>query len=129
MGTFRDDFEARLVDDRNPPRWRLLAPLTFESVDLGKLVIVPAGFETDLASVPRLPLAYLVAGDTFRRAATVHDYLLHAGYARAVADRVFLEAMRASYAPDDEPKRRVSDKLRSWAMFLAVRAYSLAAKK
>lgn len=58
-------------------------------------VEVPAGFETDFASVPRLPLAYLVAGNTSHKAAVIHDYLYKTQAPRADADAVFRAAMRA----------------------------------
>jgi hypothetical protein len=38
-------------------------------------VIVPAGFQTDFASVPRIPIAYEIVGDTAHEAGVVHDYL------------------------------------------------------
>ena len=36
---------------------------------------VPSEFITDFASVPRLPVVWLLTGDRARRAAVVHDYL------------------------------------------------------
>jgi len=62
---------ARLPDGQ----WRLLAPLRYQSAVLGTLIEVPTGFLTDFASVPRLPLAYLLAGDTAHEAAVIHDFL------------------------------------------------------
>jgi hypothetical protein len=60
-------------------------------------VTVPAGFETDFASVPRLPFVYLLTGGTARKAAVVHDFLYHkSGVSRDDADAVFLEAMEVS---------------------------------
>ena len=53
--------------------WMLLAPFVVE-VD-GRLVYVPAGFTTDFASVPRLPLTFMLFGNIGHRAAVVHDYL------------------------------------------------------
>lgn len=41
----------------------------------GKRVEIPADFETDLASVPRVPIAYLCWGDRAHREAVLHDYL------------------------------------------------------
>lgn len=81
--------------------WRLLAPLSYRSQLLGALITVPAGFITDFASVPRLPLTYLLAGDKAHEAAVVHDYLYttHAvdgqAVTRAQADAVFREAISA----------------------------------
>jgi hypothetical protein len=39
------------------------------------LIVVPAGFQTDLASVPRVPIIYSIWGDRAHREAILHDYL------------------------------------------------------
>ena len=44
-----------------------------------KKVTVPVEFQCDLASVPRVPLAYLVVGGMGEVAGTVHDYLYREG--------------------------------------------------
>ena len=81
-------------------RWVLLAPLVYKS-DLSDLIgtwiiKVPSGFDTDFASVPRLPFMFWFLGDRGHAAATVHDYLYRTTQVtRAVADRVFQEALRA----------------------------------
>lgn len=38
-------------------------------------IVVPEGFQHDLASVPRIPLAYAAWGDRAHREAVLHDYL------------------------------------------------------
>ena len=92
MSKFITSLDVELVGEG---RWRLLSPLIFQSELVG-IIAVPAGFVTDFASVPRLPLAYLIAGDTAHAAAVVHDYLYETGTGtKADADRVFLEAMEA----------------------------------
>jgi len=74
-------------------KWVLLAPLVYESDVAGRVITVPAGFPTDLASVPRFPIVYSLCGNVARRAAVLHDYLYTSGRApRGVADAVFLEA-------------------------------------
>jgi hypothetical protein len=78
-------------------RWRLLAPLAYRSALAGHLFEVPEGFVTDFASVPRLPVVYLVAGDTAHEAAVIHDWLYTTHQVgRVVADQVFSEAIQAS---------------------------------
>ena len=90
MNRFITKLDVELV---SKGRWRLLLPLAYRS-DIAGLIVVPTGFVTDFASVPRLPLAYLLTGDTAHAAAVVHDYLYETGTGtKAVADRVFLEAM------------------------------------
>ena len=63
------------------------------------VIEVPKGFQTDFASVPRIPLAYMLAGGTARRAAVLHDYLYTQQRDREWADDVFLAAMEADGVP------------------------------
>lgn len=76
---------------------RLGYPLEFDSEILGRVIIAPAGFETDLASVPRLPFAYLLFGGVGDPAAVMHDwaYSGRAGLTREQADALFREALAA----------------------------------
>lgn len=77
--------------------WRIDSTLLYTSDVAKQAVIVPKGFITDFSSVPRLPLAYLLAGDTAHEAAVVHDYLYVSGtVSKKIADDVFLEAMQES---------------------------------
>jgi hypothetical protein len=84
--------------------WRLEQPLVYEvgALGSGRRIVVPAGFETDGASVPRLFWALLPTWGKYSRAAVIHDYLgtllvtgfPHAeGRTQAAIDAVFLEAM------------------------------------
>ena len=79
--------------------WMLCEPLIYESDVLGTVVTVPAGFFTDLASVPRVPVIFTIWGNRSHREAVVHDYLYCTNSVPVVsklqADRVFLEAMKA----------------------------------
>lgn len=94
-----------------------LAPIRYESDVLGQTVIVPAEMITDFASVPRLPLAWWLVGDTAHRAAVVHDLLYqHPDFDdRALADAVFREAMAA----DDQD---VEPAWRRWLAWSGVRS-------
>ena len=57
-------------------------------------VVVPRGFVTDLASVPRVFFSLFRPDGTYAAAAVVHDYLYWAQpVPRVIADRIFLEAM------------------------------------
>ena len=75
-------------------RWVLLAPLMYKSDLLGTWIVkVPTGFDTDFASVPRLPFMYWLLGGRANHAAVIHDYLYRTALVtRAEADRVFVEA-------------------------------------
>lgn len=110
-GRFITALEVALVSD-GPARWRILKPLVYESPVHG-LLIVPSDFETDFASVPRLPLAFLLAGDTCHRAAVIHDWLysVACGLDRAQADAVLREAAAAAGEP----------LWRRWLVWLGVR--------
>lgn len=94
MGQFITHLDVRLPEEGKP--WVLDNPLVFES-DLLGVVVVPSGFETDFASVPRLPIAYSLFGDVVHAPAVIHDYLYsEEQIERAKADAVFEEAMAAS---------------------------------
>jgi hypothetical protein len=76
--------------------YALEQPLVYES-DLVGRITVPTGFRTDFASVPRLPLTYLLAGGKGNRAAVIHDFLYSGGrpMTRKQADAIFKEALEA----------------------------------
>jgi hypothetical protein len=61
---------------------------------------VPAGFETDFASVPKTPVAFLLTADSAHEASAVHDWLYseHA-VLRDVADAVLRESSLVSGVP------------------------------
>ncbi|CAN7403176.1 DUF1353 domain-containing protein [Acidovorax sp. LjRoot129] len=92
--------------------WVLLAPLGFECSSIGA-GSVPAGFVTDLASVPRLPVAFFLAGGLAHAAAVLHDWLYTTHQVdRATADALFEEAAIACGVSP----------WRAWVMWLGVRA-------
>ena len=92
-GKFLTVLDVRQPKEGEP--WMLDNPLVFES-ELAGTVIVPAGFATDFASVPRLPVAYILFGDVVHAPAVVHDYLYASKEIRRdLADAVFEEAMQA----------------------------------
>jgi hypothetical protein len=92
--------------------WRLLDPLVYESDVAAATVTVPAGFVTDLASVPRLPFAYLLTGGIGHAAAVVHD-AIYTGHQvdRALADEIFHEALLVLGV----------SRLQAWLMWAGVR--------
>lgn len=96
MSEFITDLDIRLVNESENLH-RLLAPLAYKSDLLKEEIIVPIGFETDFASVPRLPLAYLIVGGRGARAAVIHDWLYKLRKtSRKMADEIFAEALKAS---------------------------------
>jgi hypothetical protein len=72
-------------------------PLIYYSSSLDNYITIPAGFETDLASVPRLPIAYWFWGNKAHREAVLHDYLYRIDSVPVVtfseANQLFFEAM------------------------------------
>jgi hypothetical protein len=98
--------------DQDDGRWVLVAALIYQSDVAGCTFVVPAGFETDLASVPRLPLVYLLTGNTSAAAAVVHDWLYSSHQvSRKMADAVLREASQATGVPG----------WRRWLMWAGVR--------
>jgi len=96
-------------------QWALAEPLVYVARD-GRTFFVPAGFETDFASVPRIPLAYWLTGDTAHLSAALHDFLCrvlhrHGLMSWAEAALHFRDAMRAEGVP----------RWRAWLMYWAVR--------
>ncbi|MDE1139996.1 MAG: DUF1353 domain-containing protein [Paraburkholderia tropica] len=101
MSKFLTDLEVELVSDAtNSGRgtWRLTAPLVYQSDVAKQTFTVPAGFETDFASVPRAPIAFLLTADSAHAASAVHDFLYTPPHpvAREVADAVLKEAAEVS---------------------------------
>lgn len=100
MSPLEPGFESRLRVEKINSHWRLIEQLAYDSAVLSARVVVPAGFETDFASVPRLPFAFWLAGDTAHLAAVVHDFLYTIQLcSRVEADRVFYEAMTLTGVP------------------------------
>ena len=93
MAGFITELDVRCINDG---RWKLDSPLRYLS-DIVGLIDVPAGFETDFASVPRVPILYTFFGDRAHREAVLHDYLYRKDsipmVERSQADDVFFEAM------------------------------------
>lgn len=91
------------LEDVDGTNWIVAAPFRYESDLLRGIVVVPTGFETDLASVPRALQGILPASGPYNRASVLHD----AGYfgklvtkdgarihlVKAKCDLLFREAM------------------------------------
>jgi hypothetical protein len=97
--------------------WITQAPLVYQSDSIGDIV-VPVGFSTDFASVPRIPVLFDIAGDRGNSAGTVHDFLYDVKctlpVSRKQADAVLMEAL-------------ISQGVAKWiafGMYLAVRVFA-----
>jgi hypothetical protein len=101
MSEFKSDFSIKLKPGKDDV-WELTAFLEYES-DIAGTIFVPKGFNTDLASVPRVPIAYMFWGGQAHREAVIHDYLYRIdaepSVSFEVANEVFLEAMKSRGKP------------------------------
>lgn len=80
-------------DLKNGKWWILHEPLVYQLIGAEQIKItVPAGFESDFASVPRIPVCYLFFANEFQEGAVVHDYLYRTGITdRRTSDRILQE--------------------------------------
>lgn len=106
MSEFRTPLRLELMRDARgcPLRnregrqlWLLLCDLVYFS-DLAGLVIIPAGFVTDLASVPQWGLTLI--GETAQLASVPHDFAYNMGImSRVMADEMLYEACLLTEVP------------------------------
>lgn len=101
MAEFLTDLKISLREDSDKINL-LEANLAYDSDIIGR-VVVQKGFQTDLASVPRLPIAYALFGDRAHRESVLHDYLYRVDARPEItysqANKVFLEAMKVRGKP------------------------------
>ncbi len=77
--------------------FRLTEPFEYHIGDYPshQVIKVPAGFETDLASIPQLLWGLFPPDGVYTKAAVIHDYLYSTALvSRDQSDRIFLEAMQ-----------------------------------
>jgi hypothetical protein len=114
MSDFLSTLDIRYVGKNDEEKWELLQPFVYQSDVAGITITVPAGYITDLASVPRFPLAYWLTGGKAKLASVPHDFLCETKLvSREMADKVFLEAAELAGVPG----------WRRSVMWTAVRAY------
>jgi hypothetical protein len=104
-------FKSNLIVQELPGgKKQLTLPLIYQEGE--EAFIVPVGFTTDYASIPRVPLIYLVFEGTANYAATLHDFLYSSKeVSRVRADNIFLNASIGEGTP----------KWKAYCMFYAVR--------
>lgn len=122
-------FTGPLVIEEIAPgrRWRLVQPIRYEAGAKGSgiWIEVPAGFETDGATLPAALRLFLAVWGSYGRAACLHDYLyscLRAGCrvpSRRWADDEFHTAMIACG----------TSRTLAWAMWAAVRLFAASAAR
>ncbi len=73
--------------------YQLLADFIYQS-DIGGMIIVKAGFVTDLGSVPRLPIVYDLLGDITQEPYVIHDFAYSTqAFDRKTCDDILDEAL------------------------------------
>jgi hypothetical protein len=98
VSTPRYGFQVHLDVRLRPDRlWEVLTPIRYLSALTQKAYTIEKGFCFDFASVPRLPLAYWLTGNTAHLASLVHDYLYQHPEIepKETADAIFAEIMDA----------------------------------
>lgn len=114
---FLTKLQVTLLDSRGNGAWELLAAFIYLTDLLENVVVVPAGFVTDFASVPRLPFVYSLLGNVGHEAAVLHDWLYspkcEQKRTRAQADAVLREAALLAGVPE----------YKAQLMWLAVRMF------
>jgi hypothetical protein len=114
---FTGSVVVREVEDHDGSTWQLVEPLAYQGRD--EMLVVPAGFETDFASVPTAFTWLIPRYGRYTKAAILHDWLCRRaerGEFRWVdADGVFRRVMRELGVPV----------LRRWLMWAAVRLHSI----
>lgn len=81
--------------------WRVYEPFEFYlSDDNSDVIAVPAGFVTDLATIPRIFWSVLQPDGKYAKAAIIHDYLYdNALRTKKDADLIFLDGMTVLGVP------------------------------
>ena len=93
MAKFLTSLRVEEVSSEGRGTWQLLNLLAYKSDLLDYTLVAPSGFITDFASVPRIPVAFLLVGCMAHRAAVIHDWLYTSHEVdRATADKIFKEA-------------------------------------
>jgi hypothetical protein len=92
-------FDSRLVvESVTPNAWNVFRPLTWH----GNITeTVPAGFETDFASIPAFAAVFGFDDDDWCEAAALHDWIYRRRqeYGKKVADDEFWLALRVTGCP------------------------------
>lgn len=87
---FPNELDARYIDGTN---WELIDSFSYIDEELG-LIIVPSGFTTDFASIPKIFWSIFGAPSNYAPSAIIHDYICRNKiFDRKKCDQVFYRAM------------------------------------
>lgn len=93
MSQFTTPAQLEMLDDN---KWKVITPFQYH---LGcypseNIIIVPAGFITDLATIPRLFWTIMPPNGDYAKAAIIHDFLYSSKpFSRKRCDDILYEAM------------------------------------
>lgn len=107
---------ALVVEDLENGNWKVDRSFSYDVGELGSghTVIIPAGFNTDYASIPRVLWNILPPnGQAYDRAAVVHDYLYRGGF---VTVRMYDPETATEYELHQDPTRAETDSILNEAM-------------
>lgn len=88
-----------LVQPLDDGIWEVMEPLVYQSqllfdAGLKHIITVRKGFVTDLASVPRVPIFYVLFGNRAHHESVPHDWIYQTHcYPKSIADSLFKEMM------------------------------------
>ena len=86
-----------IMEHKSEDRWILKEEVEFHvgKYPSDEVITVPEGFDTDLASIPKLFWNILPPHGKYGKAAVVHDYCYRtACYDRKKSDEIFLDGMK-----------------------------------
>lgn len=89
-----------VIKPANHDEWELVEPLDYYCYRYETIIVVPAGFVMDLASIPRLLTPIFPVHGKYTRAAAIHDWLYaqrgfvkNRYFTRKECDIIFEDAM------------------------------------
>lgn len=93
-GKFLVPLRVELQEGRK--NWKLIDDFMFVTYK-GDPILVPKGFITNFASIPRIPIIFDLVGNYGHAAATLHDYLYRrTTISREECDNIFYQALRTT---------------------------------
>jgi hypothetical protein len=118
---FKTDLITKEVDDD----WsQVLSPFIYFSERFNTTIKVEPGFLTDFASVPRVPIAYMLCGGHGKKAATIHDLnYSSAAFPKRWADLMFYDGLKETLLPKLSNLEAPTDMQCVWFMLLWLKMY------
>lgn len=102
MSTFTTPLQVE-VGNKGRRKFKLISSFKYHvgTYPSDKILIVPIGFKTDFASIPRIVWPIVSPFDEYAKAAVLHDWMYYKGmYSRKKSDEIFNEAMKVLDTPE-----------------------------